>query len=72
MDDREHPLLVLFMIFLDKWMYPEHIILSEVPQLQKNAHDMHSLISSESFLEEGTKHPWKELQRQSSEQRLKE
>jgi hypothetical protein len=26
----------------------------------------------QSFLEEGTKHPWKELQRQSMEQRLKE
>jgi hypothetical protein len=28
-----------------KWMYLEDIILSEVTQLQKNTHDMHSLIS---------------------------
>jgi hypothetical protein len=34
-----------FMKFLDKYMYLEHIILSEVTQAQKNTHDMHSLIS---------------------------
>jgi hypothetical protein len=33
-----------FMKFLDKWMYLEDIILSEVTQLQKSL-DMHSLIS---------------------------
>ena len=32
-----------FMKFLGKWVYLEDIILSEVTQLQKNAHDMHSL-----------------------------
>ena len=67
-----------FMKFLDKWMDLEVIILSEETQSQKNMHDMHSLISgyysrsSDSFFEGGTKYPWKELQRQSSEQRLKE
>jgi hypothetical protein len=34
-----------FMKFLDKWMYLEDIILSEVTQSQKKALDMHSLIS---------------------------
>jgi hypothetical protein len=34
-----------FMKFLGKWMDREDIILSEVTQSQKNAHDMHSLIS---------------------------
>jgi hypothetical protein len=34
-----------FMKFLGKWMYLEDIILSEVTQLQKNSHDMYSLIS---------------------------
>ena len=34
-----------FMKFLGKWMELENIILSEVTQLQKNSHDMHSLIS---------------------------
>ena len=34
-----------FMKFLDKWMYLEDIILSEVTQSQKNTHDMHSQIS---------------------------
>ena len=34
-----------FMKLLDKWMYLEDIILSEVTQSQKNSHDMHSLIS---------------------------
>jgi hypothetical protein len=34
-----------FMKFLGKWMDLEGIILSEVTQLQKNSHDMHSLIS---------------------------
>jgi hypothetical protein len=34
-----------FMKFLDKLMYLEDIILSEVTQSQKNSHDMHSLIS---------------------------
>ena len=32
------------MKFLDKWMELEAIILSEVTQLQKYTHDMHSLI----------------------------
>jgi hypothetical protein len=32
-----------FMIFLDKWMDLEDIILSEVAQLQKNTHNIHSL-----------------------------
>ena len=34
-----------FMKFLDKWIYLEDIILSEVTQSQKNSLDMHSLIS---------------------------
>jgi hypothetical protein len=34
-----------FIKFLGKWMDPENIILSEVTQLQKNTHGMHSLIS---------------------------
>ena len=34
-----------FMKFLGKWMVLENIILSERTQLQKNTHDMHSLIS---------------------------
>jgi hypothetical protein len=34
-----------FMKFLDKWMYLEDIILSEVTQLQNNLLDMHSLVS---------------------------
>jgi hypothetical protein len=34
-----------FMKFLDKWMYLEDIILSEVTQSQKNTQDTHSLIS---------------------------
>jgi hypothetical protein len=33
------------MKFLDKWMYLEDIILSEVTQSQKNSHDIHLLIS---------------------------
>ena len=33
------------MKFLGKWMDLEDNILSEVTQSQKNAHDMHSLIS---------------------------
>jgi hypothetical protein len=33
-----------FMKFLDKWMYLEDIILSEVTQSQKKSLDMHSLI----------------------------
>jgi hypothetical protein len=67
-----------FMKFLDKWMDLEDIILSEVTESQRNIYDMHSLIngyyprSSEFFLEGGTKYPWKEVQRQSSEQSLKE
>ena len=67
-----------FMKFLDKCMDLEDIILSAVTQLQKNTHGMHSLISrnyprsSESFLIGGTKYTWKDLQRQSLEQRLKE
>jgi hypothetical protein len=46
-----------FMIFLDKWMDLEDIILSEVTQSQKNTHDKSSLISgylprrAESFFE---------------------
>jgi hypothetical protein len=35
----------IFMKFLDKWMYLEDIILSEVTQSQKKPLDMHSLIS---------------------------
>jgi hypothetical protein len=34
-----------FMKFLDKWMYLEDIILSEVTQSQKKSLDIHSLIS---------------------------
>jgi hypothetical protein len=34
-----------FMKFLDKWMYLEDIILSDVTQLQKKSLDMRSLIS---------------------------
>ena len=34
-----------FMKFLGKWMEFENIILSEVPQSQKNTHGMHSRIS---------------------------
>ena len=34
-----------FMKFLGKWMDLEGIILSEVTQSQKNAHDMYSVIS---------------------------
>ena len=34
-----------FMKFLDKWMYLEDIILSEVTQSQKKSLDMHSWIS---------------------------
>ena len=34
-----------FIKFLDKWMYMEDIILSEVTQSQKKSLDMHSLIS---------------------------
>ena len=34
----------IFMKFLDKWMYLEDIILSEVTQSQKNSNDMYSLI----------------------------
>jgi hypothetical protein len=34
-----------FIKFLDKWMDLEDIILSEVTQSQKNAYDMHLLIS---------------------------
>jgi hypothetical protein len=33
------------MKFLDKWMYLEDIILSEVTQSQNKSLDMHSLIS---------------------------
>ena len=33
-----------FIKFLDKWMYLEGIILSEVTQLQNNSHDMYALI----------------------------
>ena len=33
-----------FMKFLDKWMYLEDIILSEVTQSQKSTHDMNLLI----------------------------
>jgi hypothetical protein len=87
-----------FMKFLDKWMYLDDIILSEVTQSLKESLDMHSLIRRyqprnlehprynlqntrksrrrktnqwilHSSLENGTKHPWKELQRQSLELR---
>jgi hypothetical protein len=34
-----------FMKFLDKWMYLEYIILSEVTQSQKKSLDMYSLLS---------------------------
>ena len=34
-----------FMKFLDKWMYLEDIILSEVTHSQKKSLDMHLLIS---------------------------
>jgi hypothetical protein len=34
-----------FMKFVDKWMYLEDIILSEVTKSQKKSLDMHSLIS---------------------------
>jgi hypothetical protein len=34
-----------FMKLLDKWIYLEDIILSEVTQSQKKSLDMHSLIS---------------------------
>jgi hypothetical protein len=34
-----------FMKFLDKWMYLQDIILSEVTQSQKKSLDMHSLVS---------------------------
>ena len=34
-----------FMKFLGKWIKLENITLSEVTQLQKKTHDMHSLIS---------------------------
>jgi hypothetical protein len=34
-----------FMKFLDKWIYLEDIILTEVTQSQKKSLDMHSLIS---------------------------
>jgi hypothetical protein len=34
-----------FMKFLDKWMYLEDIIVSEVSQSQKKSLDMHPLIS---------------------------
>ena len=33
------------MKFLGKWKELENIILTEVTQLQKNTHDMHSLLS---------------------------
>ena len=90
-----------FMKFLDKCMYLEIIILSEITQSQKKLLDMYSLISGyqcqnleyprynlkntrktrrrktkvwilHSSLEQGTKHPWKELQRQSLELRRKD
>jgi hypothetical protein len=38
-----------FMKFLDKWMYLEDIILSEVTQSQKKSLDMHSLILAQKF-----------------------
>ena len=34
-----------FMKFVGKWIELENIILSDVTQLQKNTHGMHSLIS---------------------------
>ena len=33
------------MKFMDKWMYLEDIILSEVTHSQRNSHNMYSLIS---------------------------
>jgi hypothetical protein len=35
----------VFLKFLGKWMDLQGIILSEVTQIQKNSHDMHSLIN---------------------------
>jgi hypothetical protein len=49
-----------FMKFLDKWMDLEDIILSEVTQSQKNAHDSHSLISG--YYPRSTKYPGYNLQ----------
>ena len=34
-----------FITFLGKWMEVENVILTEVTQLQKNTHGMHSLIN---------------------------
>ena len=34
-----------FMKFVGKWIELENIILSDVAQLQKNTHGMHSLVS---------------------------
>jgi hypothetical protein len=34
-----------FMKFLGRWIEPEHIVLSEVTQSQKNTHGIHSLIN---------------------------
>ena len=34
-----------FITFLGKWMEVENVILTEVTQLQKNPHGMHSLIN---------------------------
>jgi hypothetical protein len=34
-----------FMKLLDKWMYLENIIVSEITQSQKKTLDMHSMIS---------------------------
>jgi hypothetical protein len=59
-----------FMKFLDKWMYLEDIILSEVAQSQKYTHNMQSLILAQKLrilLRRGNKIPQKELQRQRSE-----
>jgi hypothetical protein len=75
-----------FIKSLGKWMDLEDIILNEVTQSQKNTHDMHISFAKHmklkqkedqvwilrSFLECGTKYPWKELQRQSLELRLEE
>jgi hypothetical protein len=49
-----------FMKFLDKWMYLEDIILSDVTQSQKKSLDMHSLISG--YYPRNIEHPRYNLQ----------
>jgi hypothetical protein len=66
-----------FMKFLGKWMDLEYNTLSEVTQSTKE-HTWYALTDKwilakklRILLRRGNKNPWKELQRQSSEQRLK-